>query len=129
MTIQTINRIGYLQFPDNATSNQCKTTGHTDYRYELQVHCGMGTKLDRDGFIIDHQHLDNAVQKVHLSSCEKMGAEIISQVSRVLLLKDIPYQKISLRLQPVLNQQEEVKAFFEISKRRRFSWLRSMFGI
>jgi hypothetical protein len=123
-TLRVITRIGHLTFPHLQTRNQCKAPGHRDYRYELKVSCGWGTRLDKLGFIIDHQHLDSAVQNIELDSCERMGAQIISQVSRTLISRRVPYTQIHLRLQPILNSGEEMKAFFEIFHRRRFSWLR-----
>lgn len=58
----------------NTSHNQCKGVGHSQYSYQVRV--TVSDKLDKDGFIIDHQDIHNAVDgvfKSKMSSCEKMG--------------------------------------------------------
>ncbi len=59
--------------------NQCKTTGHDSYHFEIIIACS--EDLDSKGFIIDHVDLATAVIKdSYTGSCEKMHKQIFNTV-------------------------------------------------
>lgn len=57
--------------PFQHTSNQCKGKYHSEYHYHIMFLCNV--KLDKNGFLLDHQLIDDAIQDIQLSgSCEEM---------------------------------------------------------
>lgn len=74
--------------PSEFTNNQCKEYGWKEYHYQIAV--VVDSHLDRDGFIIDHQRIDNMIQGMKLSgSCEQMHNSICSDLQQLLTGHDV----------------------------------------
>ena len=72
MQFYKMNRRGEFK-PYKFSANQCKEFGHKMYYYEVQLIFPVETPLDKDGFLIDHFHVDEFIQKIPIwGSCEEM---------------------------------------------------------
>jgi hypothetical protein len=107
-----ITRKGILNLKGNQTSNQCAKQGHEVYHYELKVLFSSETKLNSQGWIIDHQLLDDAVQKAQVNSCEIMSNEILNGIETVLLFNQLECIGIKLQIKPAF-VIEENSAYFQ----------------
>lgn len=95
-----ITRSGIINMKGRQAPNQCKQKGHEIYGYTLAILFAHDVKLDENQFIIDHQFLDDAVQKVAINSCETMSKEILSTIEKLLVEKKISFIGIKLEIQP-----------------------------
>lgn len=78
--------------PAQRTDNQCKVRGHHNYKYHLMFICD--PKLDKSGFLIDHQLIDDSIQEVDLQgSCEEMHLQL-TQCFEKLMKKAKLYKHI-----------------------------------
>lgn len=107
-----ITRKGILNVKGNSTKNQCAKEGHEVYNYELKVLFSSKTKLNENGWIIDHQHLDDAVQESIVNSCEIMSDDILNRVEKVLIKNNLKCVGIKLKIQPMFVVSEN-SAFFQ----------------
>jgi hypothetical protein len=116
-----INRFGEIR-TTKTSKKQCKVEGHERYRYQVSLIC-CDTNLDRDGFVIDHIQLADAVQRVfarRIGSCEDLILWCQRQVERVAKLHKIQVVDMYIRLQPVLDGQPEDYAYMEYSSSGKF---------
>jgi hypothetical protein len=78
--------------PKQKSTNQCKTEGHQSYNYTLSMVFPHTVMLDKDKFIIDHQHVDRLIQSLHLKgSCEQMQQKICTGLREL-------YKRLNLEL-------------------------------
>ena len=49
-------------YPRVPTTNQCKVAGHPNYSYDLSMIFPSNIALNKESFIIDHQHIDDMIQ-------------------------------------------------------------------
>ena len=84
-----MHRTGHFR-PKSSTSNQCKAPGHTLYEYSLKMVFEGNIKLDERKFIIDHQDVDDLIQKVTLTgSCEQMHQTISRRLQTMMKIRKI----------------------------------------
>ena len=95
---QIITRRGIIN-AGTKTNNQCKAVGHEKYYYELAILFKDDVQLDEKQFIIDHQCIDDEVQKVQINSCEVMAKTILSNMEAALCHKGIGYIGMLLKIQ------------------------------
>ncbi len=107
-----ITRKGVLNVKGKSTSNQCAKEKHEIYEYELKVLFKKSVKLNQNGWIIDHQLLDDAVQKTVVNSCEIMSKKILDNVESVLSSNNLVCVGIKLKIQPKY-VIEQISAFFQ----------------
>lgn len=82
--------------------NQCKTTGHDSYHFEIIIACS--EDLDSKGFIIDHVDLATAVIKdSYTGSCEKMHKQIFSTVRSLFDDSDTELYAYKCTLNPTIH--------------------------
>ncbi len=99
----TLNRNGTF-FVNKTSSNQCKDTGHTRYKYHIELTCD--DKLDKDDFIIDqlliHQNIlkfFKNTKKMH--SCEKLCIVITELVEKLCFAYNINLDTIYCKILPL----------------------------
>lgn len=107
-----ITRKGILNLKGHSTSNQCAKAGHEVYHYEAKVLFTKETKLNGNGWVIDHQLFDDAVQQVQVNSCEIMSHEILNALEKVLSDNHLECIGIKLKIQPAF-VVEENSAYFQ----------------
>lgn len=95
----TLNRTGTFR-TKLSVSNQCKAPGHKKYVYNVKAVCG--TKLDYDGFIIDHVQVDKQVQLAvkRIDSCERICVNIASRLKSIFKTHGANLLNIYMRIQP-----------------------------
>lgn len=95
-----LNRSGKVKASESSP-NQCRDVGWTDYEYKVKVYAS--TKLDKDGFVIDHSILYQAIQQAftNMGSCEELCMSIEHHVRLALLLHSVECRKIFVRIKPV----------------------------
>lgn len=95
----TLNRTGTFR-TKISVSNQCKAPGHKKYSYNIKAICG--TRLDNDGFIIDHARVDQQVQLAvkKINSCEKLCVNIAQRLRTLFKLHEADLHQIYVRVQP-----------------------------
>lgn len=110
-----INRKGVCK-ATNSSHNQCKDVGHSMYTYHVRV--TVGDRLDKDGFIIDHQDIHEAVDRVfkgQMSSCEKLGLKVAKSVAKATKAHGCDLKEVYVKIHPQSEDpQEEIMAFMEI---------------
>lgn len=111
-SISLITRNGIIS-TNKSTSNQCGSVGVYIYEYELKILFSNKAKLDKNGFLIDHQDIDDAVKKVKIGSCEEMAERILSEIEKLLNSKEIPFFGLKVKIQPLL-RAEKNSAFFQM---------------
>jgi hypothetical protein len=75
-----LNRKG--NFKTTESLNQCKDVGHNNYFYHLQI---VTKGLDKDGFVIEHQEVQDAIEAAQLyGSCEELSKKIFKIVKRLM---------------------------------------------
>lgn len=98
----TLNRTGTFVL-DGTSKNQCRTVGHRSFSYHVQLKVGVG-QLDKNGFIVDHEVINNAVQKaVEMpTSCEVLCESICKEIESSLKRRKIKFQsiKVLVRAEP-----------------------------
>lgn len=100
MNCYIMNRKGSFKTP-RATNNQCKVKGHKKYHYDIVVAFSNRIKLDDNKFIIDHQEIDDCIQKCSLiGSCEEMHLTISKQLKILFKSKKIPVMGIRAVIYP-----------------------------
>lgn len=107
-----ITRRGVLNLKGKTASNQCAKEGHEVYYYEVKVLFINKIKLNQSGWIIDHQLLDDAVQKAQVNSCELMSAQILDMIEGVLRENNLECVGIKLQIKPAF-VIEENSAYFQ----------------
>lgn len=107
-----ITRNGILNVKGKSTDNQCAKKAHEVYQYTLKVLFTSNVKLNKTGWIIDHQLLDDAVQKTVVDSCEIMSDSILNNVEVVLKENDVTCVGIKLQIRPLF-VVEENSAYFQ----------------
>ena len=107
-----INRNGVVNVKGKKTKNQCAKEGHEVYRYTLKVLFSSDVNLNKNKWIIDHQLLDDAVQKTVVDSCEIMSDNILNNIEKVLKRNKLTCIGIKLQFRPMF-VVEENSAFFQ----------------
>lgn len=107
-----ITRRGILNVKGKSTPTQCAKEKHEVYQYELKVLFNPSTKLNKNGWIIDHQYFDDVVQKAIVDSCEIMSEHILDNVENVLKVNKLTCVGIKLRIQPLFIVEEN-SAYFQ----------------
>lgn len=107
-----INRNGVVNVKGKKTKNQCAKEGHEVYRYTLKVLFSSDVTLNKNKWIIDHQLLDDAVQKTVVDSCEIMSDNILNNIEKVLKRNKLTCIGIKLQFRPMF-VVEENSAFFQ----------------
>lgn len=93
-----ITRRGIIKASQQAP-NQCKAVAHPTYYYTLAILFQNDVALDENQFIIDHQCIDDAVQKVEINSCEVMSRTILHNMETALCERKIGYVGMLLKIQ------------------------------
>lgn len=109
-TVFKINRSGVVK-TNHTSKNQCKDVGHKKYEYEAKV--TVGSKLDKDGFVIDHADIHKAVEKLFkkgISSCEMMAHQAAMAIVKACKKHGCKVKKVYVKIKPV---GADVKAFME----------------
>ena len=70
------------------------------------------TPLNEDGFIIDHQLLDDSVQKAQVNSCEIMTNHILNAIEKILKDNERNCVGIKLTIKPAFLPVEN-SAYFQ----------------
>jgi hypothetical protein len=107
-----ITRNGFLNFKGVQIDNQCVNKGNDIFRYELKVLFPNGTKLDQQGFVIDHKLFDETIQKASLNSCEIMSASILDAIQTLLKDHGLECMGCKLKIWPGY-AVEENSAYFQ----------------
>ena len=82
-----ITRRGYFITKNTQESNKCANQNQTTYKYIINIAFD-SPKLDDNGFIIDHNVIDDYIQGLVLKgSCEQMSDKIISKLKQELTRK------------------------------------------
>jgi hypothetical protein len=96
------------------STNQCKSVGHKVYNYTVRLTCE--PKLDKDKFLIDHEHVDKACKSVFdcgISSCEELIMRMCDSVSKACRKHKTILKRIYIKLWP---EDPNVMAFMELDK-------------
>jgi hypothetical protein len=94
-----MNRSGLFDL-FNKSTNQCKAIGHRIFSYSVRITAG--DKLDKDGFIIDHQIIDNLIQSdVEANSCELIAKSIAISLNELLISEDVAVIEIHVVIKPI----------------------------
>lgn len=100
MNCYVMNRRGIFRTP-KATPNQCKVKGHRKYHYDIAMVFPSNVKLDENMFILDHQDVDNCIQKCTLvGSCEEMHLVMSRELRNLFKFKKIPIMGIRAVIYP-----------------------------
>jgi hypothetical protein len=104
-----MTRIGEFKLKFSS-GNQCKAPSHEKFKYQIQICCGH--KLDRDGFIIDHERVNDVVQRISTTptSCEVIAYKIAKAVNKRLTLHEAFVKHITVQIKPV---SKTTKAWIE----------------
>lgn len=111
-----INRFGLL-VSTGVSANQCKTLNHTHYEYHVAVTCG--SKLDKEGFVINHTDIDRVIQEAFhagMDSCEVLLIRIINAVEAVMKKHRVEVFAIYGKLAPILIVASKEYAYMEITR-------------
>lgn len=74
--------------PSSQTAHQCKQNKTFLYNYECKVVFNSSQLLDNNGFVIAHEDIDEAIQKLKLQgSCEEMAKDIVTTVKALIVRK------------------------------------------
>lgn len=92
---------------------KCRSEKHPTFNYDLRLLFSPEAQLDQDGFIVDHNLIDQEiVNNVEVRSCELLADDIIDVVIRFMSRNNIPIWGLKLKILPVLPVPNE-GAFFE----------------
>lgn len=108
----TLHRNGIFQCTNRAP-NQCKSIGHTKYKYWVALTCK--NELDSEGFIIDQIELHSLiVSELQLKSmsCEEYALKISQIIQDECNRRDIDLYHLYTKVAPVANKQV-LRAFIE----------------
>ena len=111
-TTYTVNRKGNIK-TNLVSGNQCKDVGHTSYKYEAKV--TVSDKLDKDGFVIDHSEIHNAVEHVFknkMTSCEKLALSCAKRIIKMCKKHGCVVLDVYVKIMPV---GKDVMAFMEVN--------------
>lgn len=90
--------------PNKYTPNQCKVEGHESYDYHLIMVFPGTQELDINDFILDHQDIDDTIQRMVLKgSCEKMHQKICDRLKRFFEKKNIDLMAMKCIIKPVFS--------------------------
>lgn len=98
-----ITRTGIINLPKSlSSSNQCAKIGHSKYYYTCKVFTN-NKKLDNQGFIVDHNDLDKAIntelkKNKFKGSCELMSEALISVVMNIMKKKGKDFKSIEITI-------------------------------
>lgn len=110
----TLNRKGRCK-ANHSSANQCKAVGHKLYDYEARI--TVGPKLDKQGFVIDHLVIHNAVKDVFensMTSCECLALNIADAIEKACKKHKCKVISIYVRINPVpKSKKDAVMAFME----------------
>lgn len=105
-----MHRIGRFEVEKSA-ENQCKAPGWPAYEYQLKMVFDGNMTLDTDGFIVEHQDIDDLVQGLKMTgSCELLVRKIVDRVTKMCGYKALPLLAIRGLIRPIGMQ---VSAWFE----------------
>lgn len=110
----TINRNGKV-VTEKQSDNQCREVGHQAYKYGVRI--TTSSKLNKQGFIIDHNYIHTAVEAViknKMGSCEELCISIAQHVALTVFANGAEVKHVYVRLQPVLENQKPA-AFMEVN--------------
>jgi hypothetical protein len=99
----TLNRTGKFKLL-KTSSNQCRQKGHQAYEYHIQLVVKSNT-LDKQGFIVDHVVIDDAVQKVtkKATSCELLCKRICKGIEQSLSKRNLKFKSIHVQVKATPN--------------------------
>lgn len=107
----TINRKGTFVVKDQIYT-QCKSKGHTTYNYFIKATCG--DILDKQDFVIDHNEIDEAVQRCiafkGAMSCERYASIICTWVNTRMKDHGCSVREIYVKIEP---EAEQVLGYIE----------------
>lgn len=89
--------------PSYHTPNQCKVQGHESYKYHMIMVFPANQQLDANAFILDHQDVDDTIQKMILKgSCEQMQQKICDKMKKYFSKRKIELLAMKTILKPVV---------------------------
>lgn len=98
----TMTKTGKLTL-DGSSPNQCKKQGHKKFNWEVECVCG--SKLDRQSFLIDNSEIDKAVSKAVASvSCEVLCLFITNHISSLLNSHGCQVKSIKVSIIPIVKK-------------------------
>lgn len=85
-----------------SSDNQCKGKGHLNYSYQIKIAFSRKCLLDKSYFLIDHQHIDDVIQKITFkSSCEVMHQNILKELKLLFYNKKLNILAIKTTIKPI----------------------------
>lgn len=95
----TIYRKGTFRLRESS-DNQCRAVGHQNFAYEVDL--TTTSKLDAQGFVIDHVRIDAAVQRAaKATSCELLAQTIERAVWRACKRHGCEPVAMAVRVKPM----------------------------
>lgn len=108
----SMTRHGMINLKGQQPSNvQCSGVGHPLYKYAVAILYANETTLDKNGWLIDNNEIDTAVQKTVPDSCERMLVQIQMNVTESLMKANIPILGFKILLRPTYVANEKVADF------------------
>lgn len=97
----TLNRTGNFTLK-NKSKNQCRAIGHEIFSYHVLLN--VKPVLDKQGFIVDHEVINKAVQRAvnKATSCELLCLHICKEIESTLkkMKKDFNSIKVIIKADP-----------------------------
>lgn len=95
-------------------SNKCKSSDHPIFFYTLRIVFKNTTDLDENGFIIDHDLInEEIVNNVEVRSCELLADDILDTIKRLMKRNKIGISAMKITINPVLPIPNDAGAFIE----------------
>jgi hypothetical protein len=96
-----MKRSGVFAPETTHASNQCKEKSTHLYDYECKILFDESQQLDNQEFLIEHQDIDDAIQKLNLNgSCEIMAKDIVELLQSFFELKKKKVNGIKIEIFP-----------------------------
>lgn len=94
-----LNRRGQVKI-SSITANQCKKAGTDVYNYKVKVHAS--TKLNSDGFVIDHLYVHQCIEESFQAagSCEEICLRIKGDLMSIFKQHRVKCHKMRIRVRP-----------------------------
>lgn len=100
-----------------SSENQCKDVGHKNYSYICE--CTFPDRLDENGFIIDHNVINESIQdSVKSTSCEEIVAIVVNNLVELFDEENIKFNKIVFRVKPS-NAQAYLEGIYKNKKKNK----------
>lgn len=98
--------------PVQMTCNQCKVYGTEEYNYSITMIFSPKLRLDKMGFIIDHQAIDDIIQNLGLKgSCEQMQDAICEHLCGEFKKMKIPMWACKISIGAVLADGSQLQGW------------------